>query len=146
MIMNENIGDTPPAPDSVWMVLGFQGVLGKGKYFLGLCGALLIVVVAFGFFATAMNPTGGGAPLLGFPILLIYVYIHAAIVAARLRDSGRSPWLTILFLIAPFVWFGAVIEFTEASEAAWFVAIAGFLAIYIAPGLMRRKDEVETTA
>lgn len=139
--MNENIGDTPPAPDSFWRVLAFQGVLGKGKYFLGLFGALLIVVVAFGFFATAMNPTGGGAPMLGFPILLIYIYIHAAIVAARLRDAGRPASLTFLFLIAPFVWFGAVVELMEASEAAWFVAGAGFLAIYIVPGLMRRKDE-----
>lgn len=134
-------GDTTPPPGSLAAVLAFRGTIGKGKYFLGLAVALGFVVLAFGFFAAAMNPTGGGAPLFGFPILLIYVYIHAAILAARLRDTGRSPWLSILFLIGPFVWLGAVVELMAASDAAWFVAIAGFLVLYALPGLMRRKDE-----
>jgi len=139
--MNDSAGETVPAPGSLAAVIGFRGVIGKGRYFLGLAIALGFVVLAFVFFAAAMNPTGGGAPLLGFPILLMYAYIHAAILVARLRDAGRSPWLSILFLIGPFVWLGAIVELMAASDAAWFVAIAGFLALYALPGLMRRRDE-----
>ena len=48
-------------------LLGFQGAIGKGKYFLGLAIALGLSSCSLSaVFATAMNPTGGGAPLLGF--------------------------------------------------------------------------------
>jgi uncharacterized membrane protein YhaH (DUF805 family) len=139
--MSGEVNENALSPTSITAVLLFRGKIGKGKYFLGLVAVMLTLFLAFVSFASAMMPTGGGGgEMLVLPLLLVVIYLHLAIVSARLRDAERSAWLAPIFVFGPLAWIALTVEFIETSGAWIFIAL-GFLIFYIMPGLMRRKDE-----
>ncbi len=138
--MSGETSATELSPTSITALLIFRGVLSRGRYFIWLGVALLILVVAFGFAASVMNPTGGGAPFLAVPFLLTFLWLHIAILIARLRDARRSLWLTLIFILGPVAWFALTIELIE-TPGGWMLLLLGFVIFYIVPGLIRRRDE-----
>jgi len=68
----------------------FRSYAGRGEYW-----AIMMMgnVVLFG------GRTIGGAPEL--LITLLVVPVHAAVVARRLHDRGRSAWWTLLIIGGP---------------------------------------------
>ena len=68
--------------------LSYRGRMGRKQYWIGLAIALVFAVFAMVSFASVMSPTGGGAPFLAIPLLMIFFWIHSLITVKRLRDAG----------------------------------------------------------
>jgi uncharacterized membrane protein YhaH (DUF805 family) len=138
--MNGEVNENARSPTSLTALWLFSGMLSRGRYFIWLGVALLLLVFAFGFAASVMNSTGGGEPFLAIPFFLTFVWLHICIVLARLRDAGRSLWLTLVFILGPVAWFALTIELIE-TPGGWILLLLGFVIFYIVPGLIRRRDE-----
>lgn len=137
--MSGEANETALPPHAVGAILAFRGFIGRGRYFAGIAIALGILLVAMAFAASAMNPTGGGAPLLAIPLILFYLWTHTALLVARLRDAGRSLWLAPLFFVGVIVWFWFAVELIE-TDLGWIVGVAGLFVLYVVPGLLLRTE------
>lgn len=138
--MSGEASETALPPNSIGAILSFRGIIDRGRYFAGISIALGVLLLAMVFAASAMNPTGGGAPLLAIPLILGYFWIHAGLVIARLRDAGRSAWFAPLLLAGAVAWFWIAVELIE-TDLGWIVGLAGFFLFYIVPGLLRRRPD-----
>lgn len=127
---------------SVSMLLLSRGKIGRRGYALWIAAVILCVALALGAFSSAMNPTGGGEPGLAVPLILIAIWLHICLVAARLRDAGYSAWWTIVPVIAPFVLVIFLTEYLEVSTAAWVVLAAGLFVCYVGPVFLPSRAKV----
>ena len=121
----------------------YQGRIGRGQYWIGIAIAFGILVLAFGAFATAMNPTGGGAPFLAIPLLGGFFWIHSLVTIKRLRDAGFPGWHYVLYGIGPFVWLALTVELIEYIGVIIAIGLAAF---FVIPGLFpSRVAEAQST-
>ena len=126
----------PATSNPFSVIFGFRGRIGRAKYWIGFAVAFMVVLVGLGFAATAMNPTGGGAPILAIPLLLLFVWIYAAVTVKRLRDAGWPIWVGILWALAPAIWVFATLEFIEYIG---FLIAFGVAVLFIVPGILPSK-------
>ena len=127
-------------------LFGFSGRIGPRQYWIAIGIALAFLVAAVAFAAAAMAPTGGGAPLFGIPLFCLFVWLIASAMAQRLRDAGKSPWLSLAFLAALLAWQFLTIELIEYAAL---LGVAGFFGILAAAGhidvLSKMKEESNAT-
>ena len=121
----------PATSNPFSVIFGFRGRIGPAKYWIGFAVAFMVVLVGLGFAATAMNPTGGGAPILAIPLLLLFVWIYAAVTVKRLRDAGWP------------IWVFATLEFIEYIG---FVIALGIAVLFIVPGILPSKSPAKIPA
>ena len=119
------------------VLFSFQGRIDRGRYWLGLLVALGIFVLGAMFAASAMSPTGGGAPLLAIPAMLVFIWIYPAVTMKRLRDAG---WPFILQVIYPALfpgWIFGMMEYVEAAPLLYGGVPPVLLAI---PGIIKGRS------
>jgi len=110
-------------------LFGFGGRIGPAQYWGAVGIALGVFVVAALFAATAMAPTGGGAPFFAVPLICLFVWLVASAMAQRLRDAGKSPWLTLAFIAALMAWLFLAIELIEYAALLGVIGFFGILAV-----------------
>ena len=110
------------------LLFGFSGRIGPRQYWIAIGIALAFLVAAVGFAASAMAPTGGGAPLFGIPLFCLFVWLIASAMAQRLRDAGKSPWLAFAFLAALLAWQFLALELIEYATLLGILGFFGILA------------------
>ena len=117
-------------PSFLATLLDFKGRITPGQYWASIGIGLAFVVVAMMFAAMAMNPTGGN-PLvfLAVPLLGMFIWVLAAAMAKRLRDAGKSPWHTLVFMMSLIVWIGLGIELIEVAWPLLPLGLFGLLAL-----------------
>lgn len=128
-----------PAPSNISRLLLCKGRTGRLGYFLGLIVVIVCVIAALAFFAAVMNPTGGGAPGLAIPMILIALWLHVCICVARLRDAGISPWWSVLLVLGPFALVALLVEYLEVLEGAWVLLGVGLFVCYAGPIFLRTR-------
>ena len=110
-------------------LFGFGGRIGPAQYWAAIGIALVVFALAAMFAASAMAPTGGGAPLFAVPLLCLFVWLVTSAMTQRLRDAGKSPWLMLLFLILLVAWLFLAIELIEYAALLGVVGFFGILAL-----------------
>jgi uncharacterized membrane protein YhaH (DUF805 family) len=125
----------------VTALLGFTGRISRGQYFGGLAVAMLTLLCATMFAAGAMNPTGGGAPILALPLLAIFLWMIVALMIQRLREVGRPPALAMLLILALVL---LIYPGLDIVEVAWPLLLACFLLVLALPGSMSRRVATAT--
>ena len=136
--------DAAEPADPFTAFFSYRGRIGRGQYWIGIAIAFGLLVVAFGALASAMNPTGSGAPFLAIPLLIGFFWIHSLVTIKRLRDAGFPGWHYVLYGIGPFVWLALTMELIEYIGL---IIGIGLLAFFVVPGLFPGKAaEGQSTA
>ena len=108
--------------DMIGALFGFKGRIGRRRFAIGLLCAFATLVLAMMLAASAMNPTGGGAPLLAIPLLALFSWMLLALSVQRLRDAGRPPVFVVLqLLLLSFVIYPGL----EVIDTLWPLLIVG---------------------
>lgn len=123
-------------PDLFSVLFRLGGGIGRGRYWIGIAVAIILMAAALGFAATAMSPTGGGAPLMAIPCFLTALWVHAAVTIKRLRDMGYSgrAYVAVAALVLILLYAGI-----EAIEVGGSVLLLMILALLAAPGLVAKR-------
>jgi uncharacterized membrane protein YhaH (DUF805 family) len=132
MIASNNQGSAAQASDPV-NFFSYQGRIGRGQYWIGLGICLIVLFAALTMLATAMKPTGGGAPFLAIPCMMLFFWIHSLFTIKRLRDMGWSGWYYLVFGIAPFALLALVLRYSGLISPIIAIVFLGLLAL---PGLI----------
>ena len=135
MIATENQGSAAQASDPI-NFFSYRGRIGRGQYWIGLGIGLLILFAALAMLASGMNPTGGGAPFLAIPCLMLFFWIHSIVAIKRLRDIGLSGWYYLVFGIAPFAFLALTLGYIGLIDPI--IAIV-FFGLLVLPGLLPGK-------
>ena len=132
---------TDPVASFVRLLFGYRSRIGRGQYWIGVAIVLALAILALGFFATAMNPTGGGSPGLALPLMFFYLLIHSAVTIKRLRDTALSVWSYPVLAFGPFAWLWFSVENYSHIDAMWIVIVGGTLLFFIIPGVLPSKPQ-----
>ncbi len=123
-------------------LFGFGGRIGPAQYWGATGVALGVFILAALFAASAMAPTGGGAPLFAVPLICLFVWLVISAMAQRLRDAGRSPWLALAFIAALIAWLYLAIELIEYAALLGVIGFVGILgAVGHIDALSKMKEE-----
>jgi uncharacterized membrane protein YhaH (DUF805 family) len=138
-------GRSEPQPvaagGTIHLLFSYRGRIEPLKYWIGLVAALAAAIVALGLGGQAMSPTGGdSAVLLGFPLLVLFIWVHSAVTIKRLRDAGLAAWAYLLFIAIPLIAIAAAVEFIEQ---AWVLILVALIALLAVPGLIRSKPNAD---
>jgi uncharacterized membrane protein YhaH (DUF805 family) len=128
--------------DPVIALFGFRGRIGRGGYWTGIAMMIVLMLAALGFAAAAVNPTGGGAPLLAIAVFLTALWVHAAVTVKRLRDMGYPAGLYGVIVVVMLVMMFADVEAIEAGGIMLFFFILVVLAV---PGLIDKRANRDDT-
>ena len=122
--------------DPVTALFGFRGHIGRVGYWIGIAVMIALMIAALMFAAAAMNPTGGGAPVLAIPIFLMALWVPAAVTVKRLRDMGYSASLYGVIVGVMLAMMFAGIEAIEVGGVMLFFFI---LVVLVVPGLVDKR-------
>jgi uncharacterized membrane protein YhaH (DUF805 family) len=126
--------------DPVTALFGFRGRIGRRGYWIGIAVMIGLMVAALLFAAAAMNPTGGGAPLLAIPVFLMALWVHAAITVKRLRDMGYSAGVYALIVVVMLALMYAGLETIEVAGGLLLFFVLVLLAV---PGLLDKRADAD---
>ena len=119
-------------------LFGFGGRTGRRGYWIGLFIALAVAVLALILGGEAMSTTGENSAVpLGIPLLLLFVWLHAAVTIKRLRDAGMSAWTYLGLVAVPLATAIAAIEF---AETLWMLILLVIVAVLAIPGVLPSKS------
>lgn len=135
MIATENKGSAQTS-DPFIDFFSYRGRIGRAQYWIGLGICLISLLAAAASLASAMNPTGRGAPFLAIPCLMLFFWIHSLVAIKRLRDMGLSGWYYFVFGIAPFAFLALTLEYIEYIGPIIAIIFCGLLVL---PGLLPGK-------
>ena len=80
------------------LFFGFEGRIGRGRWWLGsVLMGILVAVLFVGVFAMLL---GGSNPSKGLPFIILMLpvyYIAIALAVKRLKDRDRPLWFVALF-------------------------------------------------
>ena len=122
------------------MLFSFFGRIGRGGWWLGVLGAIICAVIAFGLAAllagapfAMVNPDGTVVPM-GVPAgpdakfvtnpaslaiigvgYLFGIWISLATSVKRLHDRGRSGWWLLLMFVLSFIIVGGIWQLIECG-------------------------------
>ena len=131
-------------PDPIFSVpFSFRGRIGRAQYWIGFGIAFACLLFGLMLVAAVMNSTGGGAPVLGIPLLLLFIWIFAAVTVKRLRDAGFPTILALLWGIAPAIWIVGMLEWIEPMGGL--IAIVLVL-LFVTPGILPTKQPAPAEA
>jgi uncharacterized membrane protein YhaH (DUF805 family) len=105
------------------LLFSFHGRIPRGRYWFGVLLLLALTVIMLMAFAPYLSTTGGtGADrAFSFAMLILTVWVFAAVSAKRLHDIGWSGWWTALLSVIPvLLWYASheIYYHTEQSYAA----------------------------
>lgn len=118
------------------LLFGFRGRIGRRGYWIGIAVMIALLLVAVMFAAAAMNPTGGGAPVLAVPLFFAALWVHAAVTVKRVRDMGVAVGLYLVIVVLFLVTLYAAIEFGEVTGG---LSLTIPVFILAAPGILDKK-------
>lgn len=139
MTETSTTNDRTPFP---FYLFGFAGRIGLAQYFIGLAVAIAVLLAAFALVGSAMASTGGGGgAVLAIPLFIVFLWIVLAVMIQRLRDAGKRPALSILFILGALTMLLLGMEFIEYAGVLFALIFLGLIA---APGFLtqKRSDEV----
>lgn len=116
------------------LLFSYRGGIGRAQYLTAALIAASCAVGALVFLAVASNPkgSGDGALLLGFPLLILFLWIFTAAVTKRLRDAKWPVALKALYALAPIPMFFVIAQMNSGFEIA---IVAGLAAMALVPAL-----------
>ena len=135
---------TDPVASFFKLLFSFRGRIGRAQYWLGYAFAFASAFFTLLLLAEANRPTGGGeVVLLGFPLAILFLWLHLAVTTKRLRDAGFPASGVALYVLAPIALFIGTMEFFEYIWGLIFAALAVLLAI---PGVLPSKPQQAAAA
>jgi len=134
--MSENASKSSPTNASAFF--SYRGRLTRPGYWGGIAIASLLLIGAFFALVHASTPTAVGdtAPLM-FALLAVFFWIHSLVTVKRLRDAGLPAWHYAIYVLGPIAWLALL----GASTVPGAVTLAGFVAIFVLPGLFKSKPD-----
>jgi uncharacterized membrane protein YhaH (DUF805 family) len=77
-----------------------NGRIGPGRYWGAIACAIALLVAMLALLTVAMNPRGSSDPsFIMLALLALFAWLILAAMTQRLRDAGKPPWLSLVFLI-----------------------------------------------
>jgi uncharacterized membrane protein YhaH (DUF805 family) len=130
------MSEAAPAPETrpfIVTLFTVTGRIGPGRYWLALACALAALVLMLVLLTAAMNPRGSGDPAFLILILLaLFAWIILAAMTQRLRDAGKPPWLSIVFLAGVFA--SIFLSLVMMESAGPIFGVIGAVAIIVIVG------------
>jgi uncharacterized membrane protein YhaH (DUF805 family) len=122
-------GAAPKRTPFLISLFNYNGRIGPVRYWAAIGCAIVVFVVMFIVFASAMDPRGSGDPAILVLLLIVaFIWMLAAATVQRLRDAGRHPALALMFLLLPVMVFFIALENVEVALFVGFILFIGMLA------------------
>jgi uncharacterized membrane protein YhaH (DUF805 family) len=97
-------------PSLIVLLFSFHGRIPRSRYWFGVLLLLALTVIMLMAFAPYLSTTGGtGADrAFFFTMMILTIWVFAAVSAKRLHDIGWSGWWTILLSVIPvLLWYAS---------------------------------------